>query len=131
MNHRIEFDGTKQVRCQLDNQTPATIKWDVATVRVPIASVRRLTMQGNKVVFEEQQYVEHRDGYRTELVVQSDVYRLRAQVLDGRIDSKLLRAVEGFQMRALVDQAEFHAAVEHPRTADADRGSLDKVQGST
>ena len=48
MNRNIEFLGTKQVRCQPSNQTTAMIKWDVATVRFPIASVRRLTMQGNK-----------------------------------------------------------------------------------
>ena len=34
MNHRVEFLGTKQ-----DNQTTAMIKWDVATVQFPLASV--------------------------------------------------------------------------------------------
>ena len=37
MNHEIEFVSTKQVRHQLDNRTEAMIKWDVATVRFPIA----------------------------------------------------------------------------------------------
>ena len=37
MNHEIEFVSTKQVRHQLDNRTEAIIKWDVATVRFPIA----------------------------------------------------------------------------------------------
>ena len=37
MNHEIEFLSTKQVRHQLDNRTEAMIKWDVATVRFPIA----------------------------------------------------------------------------------------------
>ena len=35
MNHKIEFLGMKQVSYQLDIQTTAMFKWDVATVRVP------------------------------------------------------------------------------------------------
>ena len=49
----FQFLATTQVRYQLDNQTTATIMSNVATVLFPIASVRRLTRQGNKVVFKE------------------------------------------------------------------------------
>ena len=62
-NHKTEFFGTKQVWYQFDNQTKAMIKWDVATVPFPIASVTRLTMQGNTVVLEEEQFV-HRTQER-------------------------------------------------------------------
>ena len=55
MNHKVELIGTKQVGFQLDNQKTKMIKWDVATVPFPIASVRRLTMQANLVVFEERE----------------------------------------------------------------------------
>ena len=93
MNDKIDFLSAKQVRDQLDNPTTATIKWDVPTVRFPIASDRRLTIQGNKVVFEEEHsYIENRNGYKTELVVQGNVHRLRASASDGTVDSKLLCA---------------------------------------
>ena len=65
MNHKLEFIGTKQVSCQLDTQKTKMIKWDAATVQFQIASVRQLTMQGNRVVFE--------NGKKTELVVQGNV----------------------------------------------------------
>ena len=69
MNRKIEFLGTKQVRYQLDDGTTAMIMWHVVSVRIPIASVRRLTMQGNKVVFEEEHsYNEKANGKRTDLV---------------------------------------------------------------
>ena len=122
MNHKVGFFITKPIRHQLDNQTTAMIKRDVATLLFPIAAVRPLTIQGNKVVFsEEHSYVENRDWYRTELV------GLRAR-LDGKVDSKLLCALEGVEVRLLENQTEptwscgecgFHAAVEHPRRADA------------
>ena len=74
MNQKTGLTGTKQVSCQLDNQMTAMIKWDVATVRFPIASVRRLTMQGNIVVFEEEHmHIEQRNGKKTELVIQGNV----------------------------------------------------------
>ena len=53
-NHTIELLVTKRVRKQLGNQTTAMIKWNVSTVRFPIASVRRLTIRCNKVVSEEE-----------------------------------------------------------------------------
>ena len=63
MHHKIEFFGTKQGRYRLDNPTSTMIKWDVATVLVPIASVRRMTMQGNEVVLEkEHSHIEIRTG---------------------------------------------------------------------
>ena len=68
--------GTTQVRCQLDNQTTATRKWDIATVLFPI-------------------------GNRTVLLVQGNDYWLKAQVQDGKADSKLLFAMKGVQVRAL------------------------------
>ena len=107
MNHKIEILGTKQVRHQLHNQTRAIMKWDVATVRFPIASVRRLKMQGNTVVFkEEQSYTEDRSGKRTESAVQGNVYWLRAKVLKGEVDGKLVCAVADVEMRALEDRSE-------------------------
>ena len=94
------------MRCQLDNQTRATIKWDVATFRFPIASVRRLTIQGAKVVFGKKcSYIENTDGNRTELVVQGIVFWLKAKVLEEKVDSKLVCSMESVEMRALEEQA--------------------------
>ena len=91
MHHKIEFFGTKQGRYRLDNPTSTMIKWDVATVLVPIASVRRMTMHGNEVVLEkEHSYIEITNGNRMELVVQGNVRWLRAKVLNGDLDGKLL-----------------------------------------
>ena len=66
MNRKIEFFGTEQVRNQINNQT-IVINWDIATVQLLIA--RRLTLQGNGVVFkQEPAHIEHGNGNRTELV---------------------------------------------------------------
>ena len=52
----------------------------VAAVLVPIASVRRRTLLGDAVVFEEgHSYSRNRN--RTELAAQANVYWLRAKVL--------------------------------------------------
>ena len=60
MNHTIEFLGTKEVRNEIDSQTTATIKSNVA-------AVRRLTMQGNRAVFEEEHSnIENKNGKKTE-----------------------------------------------------------------
>ena len=67
MNHTIEFLGTMQVRNEIDIQTTATIKSNVAAERFQIASVRRLTMQGNRAGFEEEHSnIENKNGKRTE-----------------------------------------------------------------
>ena len=75
MTHKIELLVKKQFRHQLDNQTTATIRFDDSTVWFPIASVRRLTIRGSKLAFEQPySYIAHRDGTRTELVVRGNVY---------------------------------------------------------
>ena len=43
-----------------------------------------------------------------ELVLPGNAIRLRARVLNGKVDGKLLCAVEGCELRALEDQAERH-----------------------
>ena len=107
MSHKIKFLGAKQVRYQLDNQTTAIIRWDIARVRCLIASVRRLTMQGNKVVFEEEHsYIENRNGNRTELEAEGHVYWLKTNVLNGVVDGKMQCAMNEVEMRALEDRAE-------------------------
>ena len=50
---------------------------------------------------EKYSYIEHRDGNRTELVVQGNVYWLRAKVWDGRLGGGLLSAMKGAEMRSL------------------------------
>ena len=85
--HKTHLLGMKQVPHQLDDSTTAMIKW-------AIAPVRRLMMQGNKVVFWEGALA-HREQEREEersLVVQGNVHWLRAEVLDGKVDRKLLRS---------------------------------------
>ena len=83
------------------------IEWDVVAVRFPMASVRRLTMQGKKVVFvEERSSIENTSGERTESVVQGNVYWLSAKILNGGVDSLLLCAMDDVEVRALEDRAE-------------------------
>ena len=88
MNHKVEFISTKQVGFQLDNQKTKMIKWDVATVPFPIASVRRLTMQ----------VIEQRNGKKTELVVHGKVQWLKAKIFSAPRN--------GVEIRALEDRAE-------------------------
>ena len=52
--------------------------------------------KADKVVFEEEyQYIDDKDGNRTELAVQRNVYWLKAKVVDGKADIKLLCGMEG------------------------------------
>ena len=67
VHRKSEFIDPKHVSYQLDTQTKAMIKSDVATVRFPVASVRRLTMQGSKVVFEEEH--SHSEKQKREVLV--------------------------------------------------------------
>ena len=90
MNHKIEILGTKQVRHQLDSRTTAMIKWDVATVRFPIA---------NKVISRSSI---HTSKTQTE----KDVHWLGAKILNGKLDGKLLCAMDDAEMWALEDRAE-------------------------
>ena len=90
-------------------------------------------MQGNRVVFEEHPYIDDRNGKRTGLVVQGNVYCLRARVLNGTMDGQLLCAMGDVEVRALKDRAERETCEtdEHPRRDDACRNSWAKRQGST
>ena len=56
------------------------------------------TVQGNKVVFE--------GGALVHQVVQGTFYWLRAKILNGGLDSKLLCAMGDVEMRALEDRTE-------------------------
>ena len=80
-------------------------KWDVATVLFLTAPVRKLTVQSNKAIFEEE-HIENGIGKVTELVVKSNVYRLRAKVLNDQVDGELSHTMEDVEMRALLDRAE-------------------------
>ena len=58
------------------------------------------------MVFEEEHWhINHRNGKRTELVVQGNIYWLRAKVLHGQVDGKLPCAMDDVEMRALEDRA--------------------------
>ena len=84
-----EFFGTTQVHYHLDNETSS---WTF-----PILSVSGLMIQGNKVVFEETySYIAHRDGDRTELVVQGNAYWQ---------SWKLLCAMEDLELRDVEEPA--------------------------
>ena len=83
------------------------IKWDVATDPVP--SGRWLTMHGKNVVFEvmEHSYIARtsktRAGRRTVMLAQGIVQWLRAKVLNGIADGKLLCAMDDVEMPAPED----------------------------
>ena len=63
-------------------------------------------MRCNRFVLEEDcSCIKHKDGTRTELVVQSNVYWLRAEVLDGKADSKWLCAMDDVVVRALEESS--------------------------
>ncbi len=47
--HNIEFYGNKKVQYQLDNGAILSINWDVGSVRFPIASVRKMNINGPRV----------------------------------------------------------------------------------
>ena len=87
-------------------------------MRFSVASVRRLTMQSTKVVCEEHSNTENWKGIRTELVVQGNVYWLTAKGKNGKVDGKLLRAMDDVEMRVLIaqsDLAHWRCQVPHHR----------------
>ena len=82
------------------------INCDVVMSRFPIVSSRRLTIRCNRDVFEEKySCIENKDGNRTELVLQSNVFWLKAKFLDGKADNKWLSDMNSVEMRTLEDQA--------------------------
>ena len=106
MAHRIEHHGTKHMRYRLEQQTTTMINCDVVMSRFPIVSSRRLTIGCNRDVFEgKYSCIENKDGNRTELVLQSNVYGLKAKLLERKADSKWLSDINSVEMRTLEDQA--------------------------
>ena len=69
-------------------------------------SSRWLTIRCNRDVFEEKySCIENKDGNRTELALQSNVFWLKAKFLDRKADSKWLCDVTSVEMRVLEDHA--------------------------
>ena len=105
-------DRTPGARFSRQPETPGTIKWDALTVRFPIASVRRLALQGNKVLFQNT-----RESKKLMVRGRSCLY------------SKLMCAI-GKVWRCEL-RIKCRAAADHPGGADAGRSQRVKGQGST
>ena len=119
MNQRIEQVGAKQVRCQLEHRTTAMAPDRVS--QTADDARHRCGLRGGALIRETQE----------RFVVQGNVHWLSVKVLNGKVDSKLLCAMDDIAMRALDDRAEQPGPVEHPRRADASRSSWDTCQDST
>ena len=105
VNHRIEHLGTHQVRYQLEQPTTVMTKWDVVVSWLPILFVQRQKIRGKNVVSKEDySCIENKDENRTELVVQSNMYRLEAMFLGGKANSKLSCDMDSVDMRAAENQ---------------------------